>query len=451
MTEPNTTTITSATPPTRPRRWPLLAAGLIVAAAIGGGLAWWQVARVRAARDEAFRSEAAAALAARRPDDVRSVVGRWIAADRRSAAARYFLARAELAADRPDVAMKTTFQAGALGYDRPPLMALRAAIMAKTGALPDQDENLLRRAMDQPGSPQPEVAEALARRYLNTFRLDLAAQVLDRWMKLAPEDPKPYLWRTEIDLRSDADHAVLIRSYRAALQRDPNLDEARLGLAQRLALAHRYDEAEVEYAKYLARRPDDAQGYIFAGRAAMEEGEIDRAADLYRKAIERAPADPEALREMAAIDLRRNAIDDAIARARAAIAADPYDPEPYYVLARALKIQGDDPGSAEASRTAQRLRDEHAAMSDIRAALIQKPGNLELRREAAKWLLEHGRAAEGLEWAELVLRDAPDHADTLQLLADHYDRQGDPGRANYYRARLPRAPAPPTTEPGEAR
>ena len=81
------------------------------------------------------------------------------------------------------------------------------------------------------------VAKELARIYLSTFRLPRAARAIERWRTLAPEDPRPYMWRNEIASRSDVGHAILILNDRAALDRDPNLDEARLGLARELSKA----------------------------------------------------------------------------------------------------------------------------------------------------------------------------------------------------------------------
>ena len=47
----------------------------------------------------------------------------------------------------------------------------------------------------------------------------------------------------------------------------------------------------------------------------------------------------------------------------------------------------------------------------------------------------HGKEAEGLRWARKVLRERPDHPAANLLMAEHHDRLGEPGLANYYRTR----------------
>ena len=50
-------------------------------------------------------------------------------------------------------------------------------------------------------------------------------------------------------------------------------------------------------------------------------------------------------------------------------------------------------------------------------------------------MVAHGHEAEGLRWARKVLRERPDHPASNRLMAEHHDRRGEPGLANYYRTR----------------
>src|SRR5262249_7281376 len=133
-------------------------------------------------------------------------------------------------------------RARALGYPREPLARLRGLALARTNQT-SQAEPLLRQAFDESRTVDPEVAEALARLYLGPSRLAAACSVLDRWIRDAPDDARPYLLRTEIDSRREVVPDRLIAGYRAALQRDRSLDQARLGLADQLRVAHRNAEA----------------------------------------------------------------------------------------------------------------------------------------------------------------------------------------------------------------
>ena len=90
--------------------------------------------------------------------------------------------------------------------------------------------------------PTAAVAEELAKIYLSSYRLTQAAESIKRWRKLDPANPRPYLWNNEIASRSDGESAsILIRNYLAALERDPNLDKARLGLAEQLSKMGRFE------------------------------------------------------------------------------------------------------------------------------------------------------------------------------------------------------------------
>jgi hypothetical protein len=96
-------------------------------------------------------------------------------------------------------------------------------------------------------------------------------------------------------------------------------------------------------------------------------------------------------------------------------------------------MSGDPIGAREQSDAAERLRKEHRRMTEIRQALVGKPDDLNLRAEAAHWLLEHGHEQEGLEWTKLVLAKQPGHPETCALLAEYYRRKGNAGLANYYK------------------
>ena len=48
-------------------------------------------------------------------------------------------------------------------------------------------------------------------------------------------------------------------------------------------------------------------------------------------------------------------------------------------------------------------------------------------------MLENGHTQEGLNWTAEILRTEPRHGPTHRLLADYYQKLGNPGQANYHR------------------
>jgi tetratricopeptide (TPR) repeat protein len=321
-------------------------------------------------------------------------------------------------------------------------------VYARSGR-PDEALPLLRRAWDQAEGgehrPDPEVAEALARIGMERFELGEPIAVLDRWARESASDPRPLLMRAEIDRRVGIGRTDIIDRYQEALRRDPTSDRARLGLAEMLYLEGRYAESAELYADHVARHPDDPAGHDGLGIAARAQGQVDRAATALDRALVLAPGDTLALKERAAIDLIRGHPADALLRLDRAIAADPYDPELRYQRSRVLSRLGRRDEAAAELRRSERLRREHAEMSDMATRLVETPGDNALRCRLARWMLDHGRSDEGAQWARMVLRDQPDHHEANRLLAEYHRSRGEPGLANYYRTHG--APAPASAEP----
>ena len=431
-----------ATASSRPvRRW--LVPGIVLLAAIGVDCSAYLVLRV--GHSSALANSARGLVRAGQYAEARPVVERWVAeaaTDADRAEAYYHLARVELAADRTQETVNALGKSLDLGYPPSVLAPYRAVIQARSRQYAEA-EPVLRQALATSDEPMPEVAQALARTYLSTFRLKEAAAPIARWMKDAPDDPTPYLWRNEIDARSDAGHSVVIQNYKAALQRDPDLAEARLGLADRLRQANRLEEAAEEFAAYLKLRPDDPEGHVGAGQVALTLGLAAEATAHFDRALELAPHDPVAQKQRGEIDLKAREFASARDRFREVIRSDPFDPEVHYKLARALQGLGDDAGArAEDARYAE-LRADHLHMADLRTALVNNPNDTKLRLETAEWMLAHGHDDEGKSWCDRILKDHPGHVPTLDLLVKYYEGKNDAGKANYYRLLLKQDAATP--------
>ena len=373
-----------------------------------------------------------AAVAARRFDDATAPLLRWLEASPRSAEAHYYLARLKLAADRPQEALEAIERARRLGYDRAALECLLAIIQSRAGHYTEA-EPVLKQAFQEGMEPQVEVAQELARVFLSTYQIARAAVPLERWRELAPEDGRPYLWRNEIESRKQAESSVLIQNYIEALKRDPNLDKARLGLAERLRKDHRLEEARREYATYLARHPRDVEALDGAGIAALEAEDADAAVASFEAALALDPRDTTALRELAQINLRRGQFRRAVDLLRRVVAIDRFDPDIHYTYGRALKLSGDDNAAEAETAISMRLRKEHNDLEVLRDNLLKNPDNVDYRFQIAQWFLEHGRDGEGLDWTKEILRQTPHHAPTHRLLAEYHARKGNTGLANYHR------------------
>jgi tetratricopeptide (TPR) repeat protein len=413
--------------PRRRRLRPILAAVLVLlglAIAAGVLIVTWRPSRRAALARRAF--------AAGRYAEARTKIGQWLAVYPHSAEAHLLLARTALALGFVDEARRESQRAKELGASRPDLDVFQAIIDAHQGRLP-QAEPVLRRAFEEARTPDPQVDEALARVYLRTFQLQRAAAVLDRWARDQPSDPRPYLWRAEVDFRSEGQTEALIRDYREALKRDPNLAKARFGLAETLGSEHRNAEADAEYRAYMALKPDDPAGCVGAGRNALEMGDREAATRLFDRALALDPKNVDALKERGLLALRHGDHSASLGFFDRAVRLDRYDLNLRHNRGLVLARLGRDT-EAKAEREAEtRLRAELAQLNDLKSRVTASPRDLDLQIRVAQWMFDHGHDDGGIQWAEKVLHDRPSHTRANRLLAEYYERVGNTGLANFYR------------------
>jgi tetratricopeptide (TPR) repeat protein len=406
--------------------WRIGAALVLIAAAAGTYLGYDQYRVVRLTR-MVRRS-----FAARRYEAAREPLRRWLALRPRAGEAYYYKAWEALAFNQPREAELALDQAGRLVFDPERLDCLSAIYHARADRF-NEAEPVLVQAFLQQVEPQEMVAKELARISLSTYRFDQAAQAIERWRILAPEDPQPYLWSNEIASRSEVEPAILIQNYRAALDRDPKLDKARLGLAQELSKARRFDDAEQEFLVYLKRNPTDASALLGLGRNAFQQGDIERSRQYFETSLEANPREPETLKELGQIDLRLGRPQQASERLKLLTQIQPFDHEVRYSYAQALKLSGDEAGARVELAHAARLRKEHDQLVRLRYRLVQTPHDLDARFQVARWMMEHGHEDEGLKWTKEILRADPRHSPTHGILAAYYHKRGEAGLANYHR------------------
>jgi Flp pilus assembly protein TadD len=373
------------------------------------------------------------ALAAGHPDEARALLARWMALQPGSAEAHYLNARARLSAgDFAGVADELT-KARELGYSKSEVERLGAIVRSRVGRY-SEAEPVLVGILSDLQRRDPEAAEALARVYLETYRLPQAHAVIGRWMRDAPDDGKPYLWLTEIDRRTNGGDSALQEShYRAALERDPNLDKARLGLAELLRNAHATDAAALEYERFLARNPRDVEGLVGAGRNSLERNDETRALGYFDRALAAAPRDAGALKERARLDQRNGRYLDALGRLDAVLEVDPFDSEALYHRCQILNALGRTAEARSEQNRLDRLKAEQDELVRVRERLLKNPQDNDVRCEIAAWMFGHGRNDEALRWVRMVLAVAPKHQAANRLLMEYHERRGETGLANYYR------------------
>jgi tetratricopeptide (TPR) repeat protein len=374
------------------------------------------------------------ALASGRPATAAGSLRRWLKARPGSAEAHAMQAEVALADGDFPLLKREYNEARSLGYPDEKLDRIRAIWLARLGQLLEA-EPILAHLWESSPKTDPGVDEALARIYLKTYRLRSAKAVIDRWIDDAPADGRPFLWLTEIDRRTEVDNpGSWERHFQEALKRDPDLDPARLGLAESLRKVHRNDEATREYEHYLGRHPDDPTALAGAGLNALEMRDLPRATHLLDRALELAPKNAAVLKGRAEVALYSGDLPAALRWLDQATQADPFDDGAFHVRARVRAMLGDASGSRADQAAFDRLKREQAELLALRTPLLDNPSDNLTRSKVVDWCFAHGREKDALDWAMAILAKDPNHAPTCRLLADYYRKQPDgAGLANFYR------------------
>jgi Flp pilus assembly protein TadD len=391
--------------------------------------------------------EARRALASGRFTEADLLLARWLKSSPISSEAHLLKGRVALALGRLPEAGEELKRAHALGHPRQGLVLLQALIASKLGRHAEA-EPALRQAFTEARRPDLQLDEALAKSYIETYDLARAAAVLDRWARDFPRDPKPYLWRAEVDSRNEKAPGAVLDDYREALRRDPALARARLGLAEELRKAHRTAEAAAEYDAYLALEPGDPAAHLGAGRNLLEQGDEAAATRHLERALALDPKNADVHKEFAEAALRRGDCTAALAHLDGAIALAPQDLPARHSRSLVLTRLGRTDEARAEQAFASRLRADLDRLNEARSRLVTSPHDRRAQVEIARWMFDHGHEEEGARWAERALQVQPDDSEVNRMLADYHQRRGEAGLANYYQLHVSSTP---NSSPGEKR
>ena len=309
-------------------------------------------------------------------------------------------------------------------------------MLARLGRLAEAEPILRRLFLRCSGdrSRDPDLDQALAKCYIETFQLRAAEAVVRRWVADAPTDPQAHYWTADLKRRNtDVDPATLIAEYEHVLKLEDQHDQARIALAELYLKAHRNSDSEREYAIHLNRHPDDVEACLGMGQIAAEDGRTEEAIQFLDRAIKLAPRDYRPLVERARIESQRGRFAKSLEFFDKAVELDVVDPEVRYQRSLVLTKLGRIDDARKEQEVMVRLRKDKENLDHLLEGLRKSPKDTELQHQAARWFFDHGHPEEGLRWAEKILRENSRHVETNRLLADHYEKQGKHGLANFYR------------------
>ena len=268
------------------------------------------------------------------------------------------------------------------------------------------------------------IVRALALGSMDAGRLAQAETFLNRWCELQPGEPEPFRQRLALWKRfwkvpeglADAEHILRL---------EPDDLPTRRILAGLYLTTGRPDEAEAEALRCFQARPNDVEAWYLLASIYHNQGRAAEAAGLADRYLRARPDSVGGLRLRAQLYLEAGQPEPAVDLLRqAADSPDRDGMAARYELSLALKRAGRDREAEEVladlrSREAWTLWEEDEHRDD-------NPG---LQARLVEALLAAGKTDEAVRFLTGILARNPSAAGAHQLLAECYDKQGQPERA----------------------
>jgi tetratricopeptide (TPR) repeat protein len=336
---------------------------------------------------------------------------------------RYLAAQAARRAGLLDEAEDHLRLAERAGYSPDQVSLEWALLRAQRGDVAEVEGQLLGRVA-QDDLESPMILEALAMGYIHVYQLPKAGRCLDLLLQRQPRNVFALIWRGHC-LEGIGVQEKAIEDYRKALDIDPDYDEARIRLADRLAIRlKRYAEAAEHFEVLRRRQPDNPRVAVGLARCRRLMGEGDKALPLLDVVLRVHPDDLEALAERGQLALDEGRADEAERYLRPAAAAPTPDRHVLHSLYRALQQLGKTDEAAAVLARGQKMDDDLKELAEVVKGIGTNPHDVALYCRAADICLRNGQEGEAVRWLGGALARDPDCAPAHAALAAYYDRKG---------------------------
>ena len=260
-----------------------------------------------------------------------------------------------------------------------------------------------------------------------------ADEMGDLWIQVVP--------RREADLAAlkldfeRKETAARLAGYRFKLDRNPEDEKARFGLAGMLAALGEPDEVIRHLEEAVRIRPDFALALSDLGRLHFLNRDVERAAGLFDRAIAASPALPQAHHNLGTVRLAQRNREEAETHFRRALEEWPEFAEAHYGLGEALEARGESEDALRHYRRAASVKPdfalahfrvgnllakagaEEASIRHYEAAIAAAPDFVPARFNRAAVLARRGRTGEAATALERLLELEPDHREARELLS----------------------------------
>jgi tetratricopeptide (TPR) repeat protein len=408
----------------RGRRRALVVVGLLALVGLGGyagGGALWAEHQLRAAATAAEKGDFAAA---------EDCLRRCLRVRPSSAPAHLLLARAARRAGDYRQAEESLEACQRLGGRSEAVTLEHALLRAQRGDVTPEQEAWLLGTVGPDNPDRPLVLEALAAGAALTSNwpraMDRLNELLERW----PDSYPGRLLRGRVwESINQEDEAL--EDYQRAAEINPEMTEARLGLARGLYRAGRVREAAWHYRRVRDGRPDDPEVLLGLARCAYDANELDEAGRLLDALLAGRPDHFAALLERGRLAFRRGDAAGAEAWVRRALDVRPPDREgpsfqaivercdAYRLLSLFLEAQGKSDRAAESLALMDRVQADLRRATELSEELRAAPADASRHCELGIIFLRLGREDQGLHALATALRYDPHHEGARAAQAEY--------------------------------
>jgi len=409
-------------------RWALL--GLILVLL---GLTGWFAREKWAARAHLERGKAA--LEADDPTTARSLLNDYLARWPGNAEANFRSAQAaRRCGDLAEASIRLD-EAARLGWDEAELEMERALIRAQSGDLHSAEPTLFRWVIEErPGSRH--VFAVLVPALMAEFRWPEANALAAKWVEVDPQSALSWKDYGET-LERLRRMTEAVNAFRKAAERDPEDRHARFSLARLLVETRQSTDEAAAHLEWLrGRAPGDSAVLVQLAACREIQGQTGQAEELLDQVIAAGSPPAKAFYHRGRLELDRGRPAAGVPFLRRASELDPGDLETLYALFQCLRQSGTLAEAREAEERWKRAEADLKRVAELGAAIAASPRDPDLRREMGELFLRNGRERDGVRWLDSAVRERPDHEPSRRLLADYYDRIGDPGLADFHRSFL---------------
>lgn len=232
------------------------------------------------------------------------------------------------------------------------------------------------------------------------------------------------------DLKSEGFTAQALAAFTAAVEENPQLTEAHLGIGSIFRERGIYDKADTAYRKAVVSDPNNFDARYLLGLTNQLKGDLQRAISSYKRALMINKDSYEANRDMGSAILQSGRPDEAIAFAKRAVEINPDSQAGWANLAAAYSLSGDYKNAVNAFRQTLELgdaeipvllglADAHIRLGNFQRAenvlhAIEREGGNPIARERMGLVLfKQSKFEQAAEAYRSVLTDNP--SDTASL------------------------------------